>query len=139
MGDRIIAVNRIDIAGMSHGDVVNLIKESGLHVRLTIGCPKEGAIINAAPTMPAGSGINSVSSVGVNSGGLLLNSAQASPGQVSQTLTPTLQTNLDPSTQYFERPLLSGGSNAGSATSSTSHHQQPSQQSPNPLPAPPQL
>ena len=43
MGDRIIAVNRIDIAGMSHGDVVNLIKESGLHVRLTIGCPlKEG-------------------------------------------------------------------------------------------------
>lgn len=43
VGDRIIAVNRIDIAGMSHGDVVNLIKESGLHVRLTIGCPlKEG-------------------------------------------------------------------------------------------------
>jgi len=28
---------------MSHGDVVNLIKESGLHVRLTIGVPlKEG-------------------------------------------------------------------------------------------------
>lgn len=26
---------------MTHGDVVNLIKESGLHVRLTIGCPKE--------------------------------------------------------------------------------------------------
>ncbi|KAH8279435.1 hypothetical protein KR026_009579 [Drosophila bipectinata] len=43
VGDRIIAVNRIEIAGMSHGDVVNLIKESGLHVRLTIGCPlKEG-------------------------------------------------------------------------------------------------
>lgn len=41
VGDRIIAVNRIDIAGMTHGDVVNLIKESGLHVRLTIGCPKE--------------------------------------------------------------------------------------------------
>ncbi|XP_055372622.1 membrane-associated guanylate kinase, WW and PDZ domain-containing protein 1 isoform X2 [Condylostylus longicornis] len=37
VGDRIIAVNRIDIAGMSHGEVVNLIKESGLHVRLTIG------------------------------------------------------------------------------------------------------
>ncbi|XP_065367206.1 uncharacterized protein Magi [Calliphora vicina] len=139
VGDRIIAVNRIDIAGMSHGDVVNLIKESGLHVRLTIGCPKEGAIINAAPTMPAGSGINAAPGVGISSGGLLLNSAQASPGQVSQTLTPTLQTNLDPSTQYFERPLLSGGSNAGSATSSTSHHQQPAQQSPNPLPAPPQL
>lgn len=41
VGDRIIAVNGINIAGMSHGDVVNLIKESGLHVRLTIGNPKE--------------------------------------------------------------------------------------------------
>ncbi|XP_059622680.1 membrane-associated guanylate kinase, WW and PDZ domain-containing protein 1 [Phlebotomus argentipes] len=40
VGDRIVAVNRIDIAGMSHGDVVNLIKESGLHVRLTIGSPQ---------------------------------------------------------------------------------------------------
>lgn len=48
VGDRIVAVNRVDITGMSHGDVVNLIKESGLHVRLTIGCPKEGAILNAA-------------------------------------------------------------------------------------------
>lgn len=37
MGDLIIAVNRHDIAGISHGDVVNLIKDSGLHVRLTIG------------------------------------------------------------------------------------------------------
>lgn len=41
VGDRIVAVNGISIAGMSHGDVVNLIKESGLHVRLTIGNPKE--------------------------------------------------------------------------------------------------
>ncbi|XP_055693692.1 membrane-associated guanylate kinase, WW and PDZ domain-containing protein 2 [Lutzomyia longipalpis] len=40
VGDRIVAVNRVDIAGMSHGDVVNLIKESGLHVRLTIGSPQ---------------------------------------------------------------------------------------------------
>lgn len=35
--DSIVAVNRVDIHGMSHGDVVNLIKESGLHVRLTVG------------------------------------------------------------------------------------------------------
>lgn len=47
VGDRIVAVNRVDITGMTHGDVVNLIKESGLHVRLTIGCPKERVIINA--------------------------------------------------------------------------------------------
>jgi atrophin-1 interacting protein 3 (BAI1-associated protein 1) len=41
IGDRIIAVNNIDITliGMSHGDVVNLIKESGLQVKLTIGNP----------------------------------------------------------------------------------------------------
>lgn len=39
--DFIIAVNRVDINGMSHGDIVNLIKESGLHVRLTIGAPKD--------------------------------------------------------------------------------------------------
>lgn len=41
IGDRIIAVNRIDIIGMSHGDIVNLIKDSGLHVRLTISNPCE--------------------------------------------------------------------------------------------------
>lgn len=52
VGDRIIAVNRIDIAGMSHGDVVNLIKESGLHVRLTIGNPKE-VQPNMIQTQPA--------------------------------------------------------------------------------------
>ncbi|XP_021709943.1 membrane-associated guanylate kinase, WW and PDZ domain-containing protein 1 isoform X2 [Aedes aegypti] len=40
IGDRIVAVNSIDITGMSHGDVVNLIKESGLQVQLTIGCPR---------------------------------------------------------------------------------------------------
>lgn len=44
MGDRIIAVNRIDIAGMNHGEIVNLIKESGLHVRLTIGQPVPSAL-----------------------------------------------------------------------------------------------
>lgn len=130
-----MAVNRIDIAGMSHGDVVNLIKESGLHVRLTIGCPKEGAIINAAPTMPAGSGNSNCSS---NSTGLLMNSAQASPGQVSQTqISANLQSTVENSTPYFERPMLSTGSNNGSVNSSSTHMS--AQQSPNPLPAPPQL
>ncbi|XP_055838005.1 membrane-associated guanylate kinase, WW and PDZ domain-containing protein 1 isoform X2 [Episyrphus balteatus] len=53
VGDRIVAVNRIDIAGMSHGDVVNLIKESGLHVRLTIGSPKEdNPILNPSQSSP---------------------------------------------------------------------------------------
>lgn len=44
VGDRIIAVNQIDIAGMNHGEIVNLIKESGLHVRLTIGQPVPSAL-----------------------------------------------------------------------------------------------
>lgn len=52
VGDRIIAVNGINIAGMSHGDVVNLIKESGLHVRLTIGNPKEVMQSNSVHTQP---------------------------------------------------------------------------------------
>lgn len=49
--DRIIAVNRVDINGMSHGDIVNLIKESGLHVRLTIGAPKD--VTNAVLSSPS--------------------------------------------------------------------------------------
>ncbi|XP_030748735.1 membrane-associated guanylate kinase, WW and PDZ domain-containing protein 1 [Sitophilus oryzae] len=36
VGDYIIAVNHIDIMNLSHGDIVNLIKESGLSVTLTI-------------------------------------------------------------------------------------------------------
>lgn len=41
IGDKIIAVNGTDIANLNHGDVVNLIKNSGRQVRLTIGDPKE--------------------------------------------------------------------------------------------------
>lgn len=49
MGDRIIAVNRMDIAGMNHGEIVNLIKESGLHVRLTIGQPVAPPMLSPPP------------------------------------------------------------------------------------------
>ncbi|XP_056645572.1 membrane-associated guanylate kinase, WW and PDZ domain-containing protein 1 [Diorhabda sublineata] len=37
VGDYIVAVNHIDIMHLSHGDIVNLIKDSGLSVTLTIG------------------------------------------------------------------------------------------------------
>lgn len=36
IGDRIIRVNDIDITNMTHGDVVKIIKESGLTVQLTV-------------------------------------------------------------------------------------------------------
>lgn len=36
VGDYIVAVNHIDIMHLSHRDIVNLIKESGLTVTLTI-------------------------------------------------------------------------------------------------------
>ena len=39
VGDRVIAVNGIDIMSLPHSEIVNLIKESGLSVRLTIAPP----------------------------------------------------------------------------------------------------
>lgn len=39
VGDRILAVNHIDIMNLHHGDIVNLIKDSGYAVTLTIGPP----------------------------------------------------------------------------------------------------
>lgn len=41
VGDRILAVNGISIIHMHHGDIVNLIKDSGLSVTLTIGAPQD--------------------------------------------------------------------------------------------------
>uniref|UniRef100_A0A1B6DAZ4 Membrane-associated guanylate kinase, WW and PDZ domain-containing protein 1 n=2 Tax=Clastoptera arizonana TaxID=38151 RepID=A0A1B6DAZ4_9HEMI len=39
LGDNILAVNHIDIMNLNHGDIVNLIKDSGYSVTLTIGPP----------------------------------------------------------------------------------------------------
>ncbi|XP_038068870.1 membrane-associated guanylate kinase, WW and PDZ domain-containing protein 1-like isoform X6 [Patiria miniata] len=41
VGDRLIAVNRVDIMNMHHKDIVNMIKDAGLSVTLTIGPPEE--------------------------------------------------------------------------------------------------
>lgn len=54
VGDRIVAVNGGDISGIAHGDVVNLIKESGLYVRLTIGDPNEDDYRHAGETNEVG-------------------------------------------------------------------------------------
>lgn len=37
VGDCIVAVNGVDILQMHHGDIVNLIKDSGYTVTLTVG------------------------------------------------------------------------------------------------------
>lgn len=57
VGDRIIAVNNINILSMHHGDIVNLIKDSGLTVVLTVGAP-DGTVpsaqfLNLPPTLPS--------------------------------------------------------------------------------------
>ncbi|CAB4058299.1 AIP3 [Lepeophtheirus salmonis] len=39
IGDRILAVNHVDINYMHHGEIVNLIKDSGYSVVLTVGPP----------------------------------------------------------------------------------------------------
>ena len=39
VGDRILAVNHVNINSLHHGDIVNLIKESGYSVTLTVGPP----------------------------------------------------------------------------------------------------
>lgn len=60
IGDRIIRVNDIDISSLSHGDVVKIIKDSGLTVQLTVS----NSIVNTDPSQfindaPFNSNINS--------------------------------------------------------------------------------
>ncbi|CDW55828.1 membrane associated guanylate kinase, WW and PDZ [Trichuris trichiura] len=45
VGDRILAVNGIGILKMPHGDIVNLIKDSGYAVTLTVGSPDGGRFV----------------------------------------------------------------------------------------------
>merc|ERR1719208_206097 len=41
VGDRILAVNHVDINSLHHGDIVNLIKDSGYSVVMTVGPPTD--------------------------------------------------------------------------------------------------
>ncbi|CAB3406299.1 unnamed protein product [Caenorhabditis bovis] len=50
VGDRVIAVNGIDILNMPHPDIIALIKDSGLSVRLTVAPPDAGG-----PVLPVAS------------------------------------------------------------------------------------
>lgn len=40
LGDRILAVNGINISNMYHEEIVNIIKDSGYAVTLTVGTPQ---------------------------------------------------------------------------------------------------
>merc|ERR1719468_6531 len=48
IGDRILAVNRVDISSLHHGDIVNLIKDSGYSAVLTVGPPVDEVSSNAS-------------------------------------------------------------------------------------------
>ncbi|XP_072026608.1 membrane-associated guanylate kinase, WW and PDZ domain-containing protein 2-like isoform X3 [Amphiura filiformis] len=52
VGDRLIAVNNIDITMLDHKDIVNIIKDTGSTVTLTIAAPEEAA---TSPNSPKGS------------------------------------------------------------------------------------
>ncbi|XP_050527687.1 membrane-associated guanylate kinase, WW and PDZ domain-containing protein 1 [Daktulosphaira vitifoliae] len=43
LGDHVLAVNNTNITNLSHGDIVNMIKDSGSTVTLTIGAPNDDA------------------------------------------------------------------------------------------------
>ncbi|KAG7199732.1 hypothetical protein KM043_000407 [Ampulex compressa] len=48
VGDHILAVNHVDITNVCHKDIVNLIKDSGYSVTLTIGYPLDDCCSNAS-------------------------------------------------------------------------------------------
>nr|XP_018903603.1 PREDICTED: membrane-associated guanylate kinase, WW and PDZ domain-containing protein 1-like isoform X2 [Bemisia tabaci] len=50
LGDHILAVNGVNIMSLHHGDIVNLIKDSGYSVTLTIGPPLDDASSTASMT-----------------------------------------------------------------------------------------
>merc|ERR1740116_354938 len=48
VGDRILAVNHVEIASLHHGEIVNLIKDSGYSATLTVGPPIDDASSTAS-------------------------------------------------------------------------------------------
>nr|CAD7431146.1 unnamed protein product [Timema monikensis] len=55
--DRILAVNHIDIMNLHHGDIVNLIKDSGYTVTLTIGPPVDDTSSTASASQREDDGL----------------------------------------------------------------------------------
>ncbi|CAM1323211.1 Uncharacterised protein g8324 [Pycnogonum litorale] len=63
VGDRILAVNNVNILNMHHGDIVNLIKDSGYSVVLTIGPPQDDASSTTSNSQRTSSNVSSSSCV----------------------------------------------------------------------------
>lgn len=62
VGDRILAVNGVDISHMHHEDIVNLIKDTGYSVTLTVGPPIDDTASNSSNSQksPQGSMVNAM-------------------------------------------------------------------------------
>ncbi|KAL3852402.1 hypothetical protein ACJMK2_016053 [Sinanodonta woodiana] len=56
VGDRILAVNGVDISHLHHEDIVNIIKESGYSVTLTIGPPQDDTSSNTSASQRSSQG-----------------------------------------------------------------------------------
>lgn len=51
VGDHVLAVNNVNITNLTHGDIVNMIKDSGSIVTLTIGPPNGKFKYSIQPTV----------------------------------------------------------------------------------------
>ncbi|XP_060571370.1 membrane-associated guanylate kinase, WW and PDZ domain-containing protein 1-like [Ruditapes philippinarum] len=60
VGDRILAVNGVDISHLHHEDIVNIIKESGYSVTLTVGPPLDDSSSNTSQRSTGGSMMNAM-------------------------------------------------------------------------------
>ncbi|XP_037088645.1 membrane-associated guanylate kinase, WW and PDZ domain-containing protein 1-like [Pollicipes pollicipes] len=56
VGDRILAVNGVDIGGLHHGQIVTLIKESGYRCVLTVGPPLDDSSSTASTSQKVAAG-----------------------------------------------------------------------------------
>lgn len=73
VGDRILAVNGVDISYMHHEEIVNLIKEAGYTVTLTIGIPQDDASSTTSNSQKGsqGSMVNAVAYPASNDGDIM--------------------------------------------------------------------
>ncbi|XP_074645983.1 membrane-associated guanylate kinase, WW and PDZ domain-containing protein 1-like [Tubulanus polymorphus] len=81
VGDRIVAVNGINIIQMHHEDIVNMIKESGYSVTLTVGPPLDDTSSTNSASQPSsqGSMINALAFPAVSESDLSSRKSDYSP------------------------------------------------------------